>query len=167
MQLVTTFFVTWYLSLSDFPPSQHYDEFIADRFIEDIMDGQNSIALVVEEVKIPDLGPRATTPTGNVGVVFKVTTTEHQAKQLIELGYKVRPEHPDQMKTKWDDESGGMTWIDFTSILRGTLPVSDEKAWEQEVRATDDNDPHSPWFKVLGIKHDDDGIFLAIEEIQP
>lgn len=159
------FFITWYLQPSQFPDGiLGQEEFLADRFIEDVMDGRQSIALVIEEVRIPmGFDQHA---FKDIGVTFKVLTTEEQAIELKELGYRVTPEKPDDMKILvWDDEPEGMTWKDFTSILRGTLPVSDEKAWDQEVRATDDNDPNAPWFRVMGIKHDDDGIFLALEEI--
>jgi hypothetical protein len=159
-----TFFVTWYLNPEQFPSPFNNEEFLADRFIEDVMEGRNSVSLVIQEVKIPEMMDRVVGQ--DVGVVLKILATEPQARSLIDLGYKVRPEHPDKMDTVWDDEPEGMTWGDFTSILRGTLPQSDKEAWTKEVRATDDNDPNSPWFRVMGIKHDDDGIFLAIEEIE-
>jgi hypothetical protein len=149
-----TFIVTWYLQPQQFPDGVTVgnEEFLANRFIEDVMDGRQSIALVIEEVQLPIELPQR---PGDVPVHFRVLTTKDTARELIELGYKVRDR----------DEPEGMTWIYFTSILRGTLPQSDQEAWDKEIRATDDNDPNAPWFRIMGIKHDDDGIFLAIEEI--
>jgi hypothetical protein len=146
------FHVTWHLQPSQFDSMG--EEFLAERFIEDIMDDQTSISLVIEEVQIPDMMNHRVGE--DVAVGFRVLTTKDMAQLLKELGYKVRDR----------DEPDGMTWGDFTSILRGTLPQSDTAAWDKEVRATDDNDPNAPWFRVMGIKHDDDGIFLAIEEIE-
>jgi hypothetical protein len=152
------FHVTWYLQPSQFPSPLNNEEFIANRFIEDIMDGRKSISLVIEEVQIPDMTQHRIgfVSTNDVAVGFRVLTTKDMARQLIELGYKVRDR----------DEPEGITWQDLKSILRGTLPQSGLVTWDKEVRATDDNDPHAPWFRVMSIKHDDDGIFLAIEEIQ-
>jgi len=149
------FLVTWYLHPQQFPDGVTVgnEEFLANRFIEDIMDDRQSIALVIQEVMLPIELPEK---FGDVPVRFKVLTTRDMARELIELGYKVRDR----------DEPEGMTWTDFTSILRGTLPQSDQDAWDKEIRATDDNDPNAPWFRVMSIKHDDDGIFLALEEIE-
>jgi hypothetical protein len=143
------------------------EEFLADRFIEDIMDGKQSIALVVNEVKLPDEQTLRNLRVGeDVPVVFKVTTTEEYARELIDIGYTVRPEHPDRMKEVWDDEPDGMTWGDLLSMLNGHMrPMGPEL--EKHIRLTDDNDPHSPWFQLMGLKKDDDGWFIAIEEIQP
>lgn len=161
------FWVTWYLQPSQIPHPLNNDEFLAERFIEDIMDGRQSIALVVNEVKLPDDATMRNMQIGqNVAIVFLVTTTEEQAKELIELGYTVRPDKPDEMSTIWDDEPDGMTWGDLLSMVNGHMrPMGPEL--EKHIRLTDDNDPHSPWFQLMGLKKDDDGWFIAIEEIQP
>lgn len=150
------FWLTWYI-----PPSQLQDvgeEFLSQRLIEDIADGNNSLVLVILGVQMPDDRAMRNHRVGSdIAVQFKVLCTQDAARDLIGLGYKLQDQ----------DEPEGMTWGDFTSILRGTLPQSDKEAWDKQVRATDDNDPHAPWFRVMGIKHDDEGIFLAIEEIEP
>lgn len=65
------------------------------------------------------------------------------------------------------DEDPGMTWQDLMShVSRMTRDHHQIAEWDKPMRLTDDNDPHAPWFKVVGIKSDDDGKFFAIEEIQ-
>jgi hypothetical protein len=150
------FRVTWFLQ-----PSQFQDmgeDFIAHRFIEDIMDGRRSISLVVEGVEIPDL-------TGHivgqeVPVVLRIVATQNVARELIELGYKVRDRDE-------PDEDDGTTWSEFMSLFNHAVRNKDhERYWDKPMRLTDDNDPNAPWFKVMGIKFDDDGPLLAIEEIE-
>lgn len=163
-----TFLVTWFLQPSQF---QHLpgspEEFLTERFLEDIMDGNKSIALVVEEIRAPGslIGMRV---GQDIEVMFKVLTTEEQAKQLIELGYKVRPELPDAMETEWDDPDDGMKWNELlVCVNHATRDRKDCEEWDKPIRLTDDGDPHAPWFKIVGMKRDDAGHFLAIEEIHP
>ena len=147
------FLVTWFLQPSQFPNGVTVgnEEFLAERFIEDIMDGKQSIALVIQEVQLPI---ELTEKLGDVPVRFKVLTTKDMARELIELGYKVNDR----------DESDGMTWSDLLSMVNGHMrPMGEEL--ESPIRLTDDNDPHSPWFQMMGLKKDDDGWFIAIEEI--
>lgn len=151
------FHVMWYLQPTQFDSMG--EEFLAERFIEDIMDGQTSISLVIEEVQIPDmLQHRA---GQDVGVGFRVLATRDVARQLIELGFKVRDRDE-------PDEDDGTTWSEFISLFNHlTRNRAHLEHWDKPIRLTDDNDPHAPWFKVMGIKTDDDGPFVAIEEIHP
>lgn len=144
-----TFYVTWYLHPQQFPDGVTVgnEEFIANRFIEDLMDGRQSLSLVVMEVILP----MSIEGTADVPVRFKVITTHDMARQLIELGYKVTDQ----------DEPDGMTWAELLSII----PRDPERV-EQHIRATDDNDCDAPWYYVTGMRSDDQGLFLSLEPIQ-
>ncbi len=99
---------------------------------------------------------------------FTLVCTEEVAREILDLEYDIDPAAGEVLQWK-QPEPEGMTWVDLYMILRGKghLPELDADEERKEMRATDDNDPHAPWFRVMGIKSDDDGIFLAIEEIQP
>lgn len=158
-----SFMVTWYLQPSQFPGGQIMgsEEFLALRFIEDLADGDPSVALVVEEVRIPMDYDR--TAGHDVAVSFEVISTEPYAKELIQLGYKVRPLHPELMTTKWDDP--GMTWDELSRMLRHDIGHR-EVPGDEEALFTDDTDPDAPWYRARCIKKDDRGWFLALEVIE-
>lgn len=158
------FTVVWYLQPTQIPDFNVLTagHFVTDRFIEDIMDGNQSISLVVEETKVPNMDEH--TPGTAVPFTFTVITHESQARELIELGYKVTPVNPDAMKTDWRDEPDGMTWQELLMLINSRTRQSGvEPAWEKIVRATDDDDPDAPWYYVTGMRTDDDGIFLTLE----
>lgn len=153
--------LTWYLQPTQFPDGAKSgsEEFITDRLIEDIADGRSSVALVVLETKMPDMMHHRVGQ--DVGVQFKILCTKDTARELIELGYKV------QDRDEPDEEDQGLTWQEFLSLVNGrTRDRRDLEQWDKPMRLTDDNDPNAPWFMITGIKEDDDGYFVAIEEIQ-
>lgn len=157
-----SFRVTWFLQPSQFPGgvSVGNEEFLTERFFEDIMDGDTSISLVVEEVHLPiTLDHRV---GQDVPVGFEVITTEEIAKQLIDIGYQVRPLHPEQMRTKWDDP--GMPWGELQRMLAHDISTGELSAFS-EALFTDDTDPNAPWYRCRCIKKDDKGWFLALEEV--
>jgi hypothetical protein len=150
------FWLTWYLQPSQF--DNLGEEFLCERLIEDVADGRPSVAFAIMECKIPDmLGHRA---GHTVGVKFRIICTQDMARELIELGFKMNDRDE-------PDEDDGTTWSEFMSLFNHL--TRDQKLlphWDRPMRLTDDNDPHAPWFRVTGIKHDDDGPFVAIEEIE-
>lgn len=159
------FLAIWYVQPTQLPGARLVgsEEFLTERFIEDVMEGNRSIALIVEGVRISmATDHRMTEP---VPVTFEVLTTETLAKQLIELGYKVKPENPGEMQTKWDDPDDGMKWNEMLVCINHATRENKEH-WDKPIRCTDDGDPHAPWFRIVGLKTDDEGPFLAIEEIQ-
>lgn len=152
------FWLTWYLQPSQLPFPLNNEEFLSERLIEDICDGKNSVACAILEVKVPDMQNHRVGQ--DVGVQFKILCTQDMARELIELGYKVQDRDE-------PDEDDGTTWQELLMLIsHNTRSRTDTGQWEKPIRLTNDGDPHAPWFKVVGIKTDDDGPFIAIEEIQ-
>lgn len=157
------FMVTWFVTASNLPEPLNNEEFLAERFLEDVMDGDQSIALIIEEVKLPPENVMDRQGPGDeVPVSFKVLTTEPQAKELIELGFKVRPLQPDQMTTVWDEP--GMTWGELQLLIAQSISSGKMSAHAQAI-LTDDNDPNAPWYSATGFKQDDRGWFISLEDL--
>ena len=150
------FWLTWYLQPSQF--DNMGEEFLCERLIEDVAGETPSVAFAITECRIPDMmRPRA---GEDVGVHFRIVCTQDMARELIELGFKVQDRDE-------PDEDDGTTWSEFLALFNH-LTRNQEllKHWDKPMRLTDDNDPAAPWFRVVGIKTDDDGPFVAIEEIE-
>lgn len=159
------FEVSWHVD-PDNVPRPVSEDFLAEKFMEDVLDaaGGTAPSFTITEVRVPSADDMVDTL---VEITFHIVATVPDAATMKAYDFEIHPMRNNIEGWDYTTEPEGMTWGDFTSILRGTLPVSDQEAWKKEVRATDDNDPNARWFRVMGIKHDDDGIFLAIEEIQP
>jgi len=155
------FELSWHLNANNIPRPAS-EEFLAEKLMEDIFDvaGGAAPAFTITEVRIP---PHLELGDETVEVVFELVATIPDANTIKAYDFEIHPLRDSLEDWDYSTEPEGMTWGDFTSILRGTLPQSDTATWQKEVRATDDNDPSAPWFRVMGIKSDDDGIFLAIE----
>lgn len=156
------FILTWDVERANLPGSLANEEFLSERLIEDIMDEEPNVSFAIVSVTVPMV---SAPDVSHISVRFRIVCHLDDALKILASGHHIEPEFPNRVD--WPkDESDGMTWTDLLSMVNGHMrPLGPEL--DKPVRATDDNDPNAPWFKLMGVKQDDDGWFIAIEEIEP
>jgi hypothetical protein len=158
------FEVSWHID-PDNVPRPVSEDFLAEKFMEDVRAGffrGAAPSFTITEVRVPFAADMVDTL---VEITFHIVATVSDAKTIQAYDFEIHPMRDNL--DGWEYPNPGMTWGELRTMINTNPSLTPEAHLPKEVRLTDDNDPHAPWFRMVGIKSDDDGIFIAIEEIQP
>lgn len=158
-----TFEVSWHVEANNVPmPISEAGEFLADKFIEDVIDACGAGSFVIVETRLPEAIPDTMHE-----IVFHIVTTMAGAKTMQEHDFEIYPlreKHPD-----WDYRGSpfdGMTWGELQQLICRSIASGDISA-NDIASLTDDNDPAAPWYILTGMVKGDNGWHMTAEEFRP
>lgn len=153
--------VSWHVNPDNIPePRADADEFLRERFIEDVLDILPDAGFVIIETRMPmDFIDTL------VEIVFHIVTSNETALEMQAKEFEIEP--LDQIP--WDRRLAphdGMTWGELQQLICRSIASGDISA-NDIASLTDDNDPNAPWFVTTGMVKGDNGWFLTAEEFKP
>jgi hypothetical protein len=153
--------VHWPVSTDNIPePRASADEFLRDRFIEDVLDVCPDAGFVIIETRMPmDFIDSASE------IVFHIATSNATALELQAQEFEIEPLDD----IPWDRRAcahDGMTWGELLGMLQRMMQNQEIKP-EEIAAVTDDNDPDAPWFILTGTVRGDNGPYFTAVEFKP
>jgi hypothetical protein len=160
-----TFEVSWHVESDNIPMAiADAEEFLAERFMEDVADTCGGASFVIVETRLPE-----TVPDTMHEIVFHIVTTMDGAKIMQAHDFEIEPLWPEGQHPDWDYRAvahDGMTWGELSGLIQRSLAQRDIKP-DDIASFTDDNDPEAPWYILTGIRKGDNGWFFTGEEFRP